>query len=325
MKSFQPKSLGAAGGVAATEIELWLIGQPPLHRYLDYVEENVVAGAALSRPDVVDVWRTANDHYATLEVSEGGFPDQSELRDCAPSLTPRVAAIKRDARYRRAFDTVPTRVAVVELDRLIVSQPHINLAHVARLKTQLRPDLSEEEVFEFCFPINQSPPPVHARRIGSHRYLFWSPSSDFRFQEAALVEPEAGFSKNALGPIGGVLGISVGFGPNFLSAIQFERRLILDNGHHRAYALRELGFTHAPCIVETVSRGDELSVVASEEICDNPGFYFKAPRPPVLKDFFNPNVSQRLHIRKCFKIVEVSFEVRKFEVSDHPIAVSRDP
>src|SRR2546430_11202463 len=40
------------------------------------------------------------------------------------------------------------------------------------------------------------------------------------------------------------------------------RSLILNNGSHRAYALRELGITRVPCIVQHVSCREELNVLA---------------------------------------------------------------
>ncbi len=95
------------------------------------------------------------------------------------------------------------------------------------------------------------------RRAGSNRYLFWSESSDFRFHEAALLDPSQVQNYRPYGAIGSGLGLVIGYGSNFLSAIRAENR---HNGYHRAYTLRSLGFTHAPCIVQTVTRGEELGL-----------------------------------------------------------------
>ena len=85
-----------------------------------------------------------------------------------------------------------------------------------------------------------------------------------------------------------IVGLPVGFGSNFFTAIRHEDRVLLHNGYHRAYAMRALGITHAPCIIQTVTRRDELEVAAKEQVADNPGFYFGTARPPLLKDFFDP-------------------------------------
>ena len=41
--------------------EVWLLGQPSLSDYLNFVEETVIGGAGMRRSDLVDEWRRAND------------------------------------------------------------------------------------------------------------------------------------------------------------------------------------------------------------------------------------------------------------------------
>jgi hypothetical protein len=51
--------------------------------------------------------------------------------------------------FRRSYGVVPSEIAMVELDRLVVYQKRINLDHVERLKTQLVADQSPEAIFKF--------------------------------------------------------------------------------------------------------------------------------------------------------------------------------
>jgi hypothetical protein len=108
----------------------------------------------------------------------------------------------------------------------------------------------------------------------------------------------------------------VGYGSNFLNVIQSDGRLLLHNGYHRAYALRELGVTHAPCIMQTATRRDELNLVASRSVLEDPAFYLKAARPPLLKDFFDPRLRKVLRVPKILRVVELSFEAKEFEIVD---------
>ena len=55
--------------------EIWMLGQPPLQDYLDFVRHKVVNGAMLSPKKLVDEWRIANDYYYDLEESEAGIAD----------------------------------------------------------------------------------------------------------------------------------------------------------------------------------------------------------------------------------------------------------
>ena len=296
--------------------EAWLLGQPSLDDYLYFVKEKVAGGAKIPRSELVDEWRAANDYYYDLEEKEAGFADKMKIRDLDPAMKPLAEQVQADSRYRRAFDALPSRFAMIELDRLIVSQRHVDITHAARIQNRLAHSASPEDLFNFCFPIDGSEAPVQTRRLSSRRYLFWSRSSDFRFHEAAMLSPEQINGHDPYGSVGQVLGLMVGYGSNFLNAIQSENRLMLHNGHHRAYALRAMGFTHVPCIIRTVTRRDELNLVASSDTASNPAFYFKAPRPPVLKDFFDPKIRKVLRVPRLLRAVEISFETKEYEVKD---------
>lgn len=244
-----------------SRVGMHALGQPPLGDYLSYVRKTVLDGGASDRAELVNEWRTANDRFYDLEENEAGFADGGELRDLDPSLTPLMAEIERNVRFARAFDSLPSRFAMVELDRLVVEQPHINLHHVERLKARLSASATQEELFRFCLPLDRSPAGVKVRRTGSKKFLFWSESSDFRFLEAVQLQDHQIVDFQTYGSIGAMIGLVVGFGSNFLCAIESEKRLLLHNGHHRAYALRDLGFTHVPCIFSDLL-GDALGAAA---------------------------------------------------------------
>ena len=315
--------MNAATGVIANSTnndsirkEAWLLGQPPLQKFLDFVEENAIGGEKTNKALLVDQWRAANDLYYELEKSEGGVADGVGIADLPKSLSRLVKAVRRDSRFRRAFETLPARFAMVELSKLVVSQPHINLSHVENLKAKLGSTPDPAELFRFCLPLGQPAAPVHVRKTGSSRYALWSESSDFRFHEPSMFAPEQVSGYDSFGPVGAILGLVVGFGSNFLTAIQSDNRLLLHNGHHRAYALHDLGITHAPCLVQVVTRRDELNLVAPRDVCEAPAFYFKSPRPPVLRDFFDPRLRTILNVHKVVRMIELSFEARDVEVRD---------
>jgi hypothetical protein len=217
--------------------------------------------------------------------------------------------------FQRAFDTLPITLAMVELDRLVVFQPNVTLDFVDQLKARLGPDPDPNSLFRFCLPLERPEPPVKVRRLGSRRYQISSESADFRFLEAAVFQADQISDYMAQGRIGAVIGAVVGFGSNFLNVIRDEqKRVVLNNGNHRAVALRGLGITHAPCIIQEVSRRDELAVAAGSTVNRTPFFYFGKKRPPLLKDFFDPRIRKILPVRRVRRVVEVEFEVRKFDL-----------
>jgi hypothetical protein len=113
------------------------------------------------------------------------------------------------------------------------------------------------------------------------------------------------------GALVGVVGLAVGFGSNFLNALRVENRLILNNGSHRAYTLRDMGFTHVPCIVQHVSTRDELDVIAASAIRNDPDVYLKHPRPSMLKDYFNPDLRKVLPIHRRVRQITVKFDIQE--------------
>ena len=113
------------------------------------------------------------------------------------------------------------------------------------------------------------------------------------------------------GNLVGVVGLAVGFGTNFMNAIYAEKRLILNNGSHRAYALRKMGITHVPCIIQHLSSLDQLDVIAASEVGENPDFFLKHPRPPMLKDYFNPGLHKVMPVHRRLRQVTVRFEVEE--------------
>jgi len=296
--------------------EIWLLGRPTLRHYLNFVEDRMVGGENADRRALIDEWRAANDYYYELEESEAGIADKVECRDLDADLLPLAEEVMGNPRFRRSFDILPTSISMVELDRLMVFQHHVDGQFVETLQSRLGVAPDPKAVFRFCLPLNRQEAPVRSQKFGSSRYVFWSESSDFRFLRPILLRPDQICNHDMSGSIGGVVGLVVGYGSNFLNVIRADDRLLLNNGYHRACALRAAGITHAPCIIETVSRRDELDMVATSEVSKTPSLYFKAPRPPLLKDFFDPKIRKSLPVYRSKRMVEVKFKIQDFDLTE---------
>ncbi len=297
--------------------ELLLLGQPSLQEYLDFVRDKVAGGDAIDPRALCDEWRAANDFYGVLEVEEAGIAEGIECHDIGRALAPLAEQVLSDPCFRRAYDSLPTRVGVVELDRLLVYQTRVTQDFIDDLKARLGPAPDPEAVLRFCLPLGGQNALLKIRRAGPRRYTFTSDSTDLRFHEPVLLGPDQIGGYAATGPVGGALGLVVGFSSNMLNAIRSENgRMLLHNGYHRACALRALGVTHAPCVIQEVTRRDELALTVPRRVLDAAAFYFKSARPPMLKDFFNPRLRKLLPVPPTRRVVEVSFEVREYELAD---------
>jgi len=284
-----------------------LAGRPTLRRFIRFVSRNSVASP--DRGTLIQEWQAAREHVLALESTERGLADHPEMTPLGPEYEPLLVEFLKDPLVRHGFNTVPTDVALVELDRMVVFQLHIDLAFVRSLQAKLGSAPSREEIFRTCLPYDHPSPPVEWSRLKRDGFVFLSPSNDLRFLGTMPLEPRhiAGYPPR--GNVVGVVGLAVGFGGNFLNAVYAENRLILTNGSHRAFALRELGINRVPCIVQHCSDRDELDLVAGEMVRKDPEYYLKHPRPPLLKDYFDPRVRKVFPARRFYRQVRLKFEV----------------
>src|SRR2546430_10445139 len=305
MTTHVPEPVAAQDPQPDSSENLYLIGRPTLKQFLRFVKDNAIHPP--SSGDLVEEWHAANKIVRELEKEEAGLADSPSLAPVDPEDKLLLEFLQVPL-VRHSFNTVPTEVAYVDLDRMVVYQHHIDLTHVEQLKRKLGPSPSEEEVFRACLPCAPSLPPVKGIRAHRDTFVFMCPSDDMRFLGAMPLEAENIKDYPPPGNLVGVIGIAVGFGSNFLNAIYAENRLVLNNGSHRAYALRDLGVTHVPCIIQYPSTREELVIAASGDLRDHPDLYLRSPRPSMLKDYFNPKLRKIVALKRRVRQVTVKFE-----------------
>jgi hypothetical protein len=308
----------AAGAVRETHEETWLLGQAPMRKYLDFVSDIGIEPLLPKRPRLVEEWGRAAQYYDELAEREAGIADHADQLPLDPALAPLAAQVMASPRFGATFDSLPTRIVMVEVAKLVVCQNHVTRTFVEGLKARLGPDPDPAALLRFCLPLDDGRTPVQVRETGSRRFTFTSGSTDLRYHESMLLKPHQLPAYTSFGEVAGVVGVEVGFSSNFMNAVcdDDSGRLLLHNGYHRACALVELGITHAPCVVQTVSSRDELDLVAKSVVAQDPGYFFNAPRPPLLKDFADPRIRRVIPVKKVSRVIEVSWEVRDYFVED---------
>ena len=260
---------------------------------------------------LTDEWEAAYNYVRTLEKEEAGAADNPAIAklEVTRQNEALLTEFLKDPLVQNGFNTMPSEVAFVELDRLVVYQHHIDLTYVRLLERELGPSPSEEQIFRTALMHDHPRPAVKWSRAHGNTFVFMSPSNDMRFLGTMSLKAGNITDYAHPGDLAGVLGLAVGFGSNFLNAIYAENRLILTNGSHRAYALRKLGVTHVPCIVQHVSLREKLEVVADSAVVDNPDYYLKHPRPSMLRDYFNPKLHKVMPVHRQLRQVTIKFEV----------------
>jgi hypothetical protein len=300
----------------AGEEHVYLTGHASLQEYLAFRTTEPLDAPGLDLARAADEWRAAHDYLQTLQYFEAVWADNPPVQPVPRALEPLVAHVHSDPIFRRSFALVPAEVGVVELDRLVVRHRTLNLAHVRRVQERLGPAPDAEAVFRLCMPFDH---PAEEHRVGrapGGGFVFTAASNNFRFLEAVLLRPGQVADFAPVGPVAGVVGLFVGFGSNYLNALASDGRLVLNNGHHRACALRERGLSHVPCVIQRLTRREELNVVAAGHLRSNPDAYLKVSRPPVLKDYFDPKLRTIVRMVPVKKQVKVTFTVEESEVPE---------
>jgi hypothetical protein len=287
---------------------LYLTGRPKLKEFLRFVRQHAIDPA--DDGVLTDEWENAKSVVHALEKEEAGIADNPSIQKLGPEYEPLLIEFLKDPLIQHSFNTVPTEVALIPLDRTIVYQKHIDLTFVRQLQKQLGTNPTREQIFKACLPYDHPQPPAKWSRMRRNSYVFISPSNDLRFLGAMSLKPE-NIRVPAPGNLLGVVGLAVGFGSNFMNAVYVENRLILNNGSHRAYALHQMGITHVPSIVQHLSSLDQLDVIASSEVAGNPGHFLKHSRPSMLKDYFNPQLHKVMPVQRRLRQVTVKFEVEE--------------
>jgi hypothetical protein len=296
------------------EDHVYLIVGATLREYLNFMTAEPVSAEAADRAALAAEWRAAHDRHARLRRAEEDWADDVRPRPLPAGLEPLAAWVAADPIFQAAFDALPTRLALVELDRLVVCQKTIHLAQVRRLRDRLGADPPPEQVFRLCLPADHPTAGYRVARVGSDSVVFVCESDDLRFHESVVLAPSQVTGHRPFGPVAGVVGLVVGFGSGYLNVISGEGRLVLNNGYHRAYAMRELGVTHVPAVVQEVRRADEVGAAGGAAFRRNPDFYLRSPRPPVLKDYFDPELRKVVRLTPTARHVRVRFTVEEVDL-----------
>ena len=220
-----------------------------------------------------------------------------------------VAALAALPAVRATFDSVPIAFGMVALGSLVVSQYTLTCSKVDALCQNRLTTRQPRAIAALCLPLAPGTAQFALVSQDSREFVFASDAHDMRFLAAQVHAAAAPITAAMPGHAQALLALGVGFSTNVLDVIRFKNRTVLNNGHHRAYALHRMGITHVPCLIQACGDEAELALAASEEIQRNSDLYFDAARPPLLRDFDNPLLTRRFAVPRLRRLLRLTFEV----------------
>jgi len=283
----------------------FLLGRPPIDEYLSFLIQ-ASPGQNVDIQAAAEDWRRAEAVIDELTVSEAGAADGRAESALPTELASRASRYLSDPAVAATFAVLPARVGLVSLDDLIVFQRQISLRYAGELQTVIGDwDVADERLFNFCFGVDQSQPPINRMQVAANAFVFQSISTDARFLGAALIDASQVTGYVPGGRATSAIVLFVGYGVNALSVININGRLVLNNGSHRAYALKAAGVAQVPAVIQDVAHEHELSVVS--HVQQNQQLYLHNQRPPMLKDFFNPALHHVIEAPRRSRQVRLQF------------------
>src|SRR4051794_33277599 len=197
---------------------LYLSGRPSMRRFVRFMQNE--SAHPLDEGALAEEWHAAHRHVGVLQEREAGIADNpsfTPLTQLGKQYEPLLIDLLKDPLVRNNFNTVPTDVAMVALDSLVVHQKHIDVTFVRSLKKKLGPMPTEEAIFRTCLPFDHTQPPAKWSRMSRDSFVFVSPSNDLRFLGSLTLEPNQIINHSPPGNTVGMVGLAVGFGSNFLN------------------------------------------------------------------------------------------------------------
>jgi hypothetical protein len=300
---------------SATQIpvdeQVYLLGKPPMGEAVHYLKTQTLEGQTVEVSALADQWRAAHARRRELMHSEAGIADSPQLGELPPELEELAARVLGDQLTRRSFGITPCAIKMVDLDQMVVFQRQVNLNYARDLAAMLGPDPSPDDVLNFTLPIDRryDPParvgPIMEGPAGPLAWAMLSPSTDYRVLQTVLLDPSQVSGLDATGAPTQVVAVVVGYGSNFVSAMHVGNRLVLRNGTHRAFTLRQLGHQFAPVLVQTIPEDEEAEHLPPE-VLQQRDLYLEQARPPMLRDYFDEALRLVVHLPRRTRQIRVA-------------------
>lgn len=265
--------------------------------------------------EILDAWQNRQARVIALVEREAGLPDRMRTEPVPPGAGERLRRIAAHPLFGKTFQEHPVTFEIMEVDKLVAPQRTVNLTYVRHVAGALPVSPTLDDLITLCLePEHAAAPPVQHLEVQPNVHMFSSPSADLRFLNSAAREtaPEDLTLAESGGlPTSTVLSF-VGYGCASINAYRVGRRVLLNNGFHRVYALRSRGVQRIPLVVQQVTDPHrELPPV----VMGMPTSYLIHDRRPVLvKDFFEPGFTVTLRARKRIRAIKVTVAASRYDV-----------
>lgn len=256
--------------------------------------------------EIMASWQQAQEKMRDLAEAEQGLADTIVVTDLDPADHPALKQLAQSESLAKSFFATSIKFAMVEVDRLVAPQRHVNLEHVEKIQSRVANDADLDQLIEVCLSPKSVIEPIQHMEAGPNFHIFSSKNDDLRFL-GAFYKDETTKEDMRYAETGGIPAASVlafvGYGAPEVNAYHINNRYILNNGFHRVYALRQMGFKKIPMLIKEIHN---VSLELPSSILGVTSNYLvNHPRPALIKDFFEPGLAFKFKVPQKIKTLKV--------------------
>lgn len=285
---------------------LYMYGTVTQMELKNFLEFNSV-DSDLHKREIKASWAAAAKHFEELRRTETGMPDTIATRPLSEENTRRAEGLRRDPLFDHTFSDCPYSFEEVELDKLVACQRTVHLEYISQLISEY--ERRGRDLLDYCLTPGRDTTPVNVGRTAPNAFTASSDNPGLRFL-GAYEQPYRQELLEAQTPGGQpvrMIALVLGYPCSTMNVYRVGNRVILGNGFHRLYALRQLGVTHAPAVVQHIT---QPQLELPPQIAELPRDYLlENPRPALLKDFFDKQLTCEIRQRGFLKAVQVGWGV----------------
>jgi len=265
-------------------------------------------------PSIMSALAEVQPRVADILQNEVGLADTVQVTDLPSTYNEKLATIAADALFQKTFRMLPSSFALVEVDKLIAPQRTVNLNYVKRLTGKFPKTPTLDDLIDICLAPTRSMDPIQHLELGPNMHVFSSPNSDIRILGSFvkdLVPHDLQYAVSGGLPTNAIITF-VGYGGSPVNVLRAGSRVVLNNGFHRVFALRSLGVRQIPVVLQEV-RDRQLEFPPT--VVGLPREYLlDAPRPVMIKDFFEPDFVITLRVQERIRLVTVGINSSQHDV-----------
>lgn len=310
-----------------TEEKVYLLGFMPLNEVSGLVLGEL--GESLDLDRIKKLWLPKTQKAAELSMLDVRLLDDDKMKeivkDVDPKYSKKIESIENKLLLNPFWKANKHSFKMVKIDELITLQGFINIERASKLAKRISKDATVSELLDYTIDLNRKPDAINRHQISNNAFLFSTKNHDIRLgkievRQIPQYDEREGNSTHTVPAL--VIPIIEG-DPiiyclrtyNFIPMPDGTQKknyyLTLQNGFHRAYALRSLGIEYMPCIVIDPISFDETTMLQGRWSQERKTQEV-SPRPPLMKDFFNPELIEKFKVRKTDLCIKVAWTIEKF-------------